>query len=231
MSCCSRLCILLTLATLGGGSLFAQSCPPADGKDIDASQPSVLRGIIKFHPGTRSWLGLVLQKPTCGASEIELAFGDGRSRAKRMDHCMVTVKGVIGERVTAYYSADLNIFDPEITPDPGCKLLPSDPDYTKMIIPDSINSYTATVFIDIRGNKPLRGEIFSSGRRLEPWQPYVLYFLNAEKDLDMSCQKGFKLISFKSTTGLAERFDPNTARLSADEGAPASLTIVCRRDK
>ena len=123
--------ILLIFATLGTGTLFAQSCPSSDAKDIDAPQASVLHGTIKFHPGTRPWLGLVLPKPACGASEIELAFKDGEFRAKQMDHCSVTVKGVISASPTIYYSTDLNIFDPVITPDPACKLLPPDPDYTK----------------------------------------------------------------------------------------------------
>jgi hypothetical protein len=222
--------ILLIFATLGTGTLFAQSCPSSDAKDIDAPQASVLHGTIKFHPGTRPWLGLVLPKPACGASEIELAFKDGEFRAKQMDHCSVTVKGVISASPTIYYSTDLNIFDPVITPDPACKLLPPDPDYTKITIPDSIKAYKATVFTDIRGNKPLRGEVSSSGRRLEPWEPYVQYFLNREEDLGLNCRDGFKLISFTSATGNAELLD-QTAWLYAKNGAPASLTIVCPQRK
>jgi hypothetical protein len=226
-----RVLILLIFCSVAG-RLFAQSCPPSDGKDIDAPQPSVLHGTINFHPGTRPWLSLVLTKPACEASEIELAFsGDGWSRAKQMDHCSVTVKGVISESATAYYSADLNLFNPVITPEPGCKFLPPDPDYSKMTIPDSINSYSVTVFTDVRGNKPLRGEVSSSAHRLEPWQPYVQYFLNGEEDLNLSCRKGFRLASFKSSAGHAELFDSNTARLYADDGAPASLMIVCSRGK
>ncbi len=226
----SSMRILITLAMLGAGTLFAQSCPPSDAKDNDAPQASVMHGTIKFHPGTRPWLGLVLPKPACGASEIELAFKDGEFRAKQMDHCAVTVKGVIGASPTIYYSTDLNIFGPVITPDPGCHLLPPDPDYTRMTIPDSISSYKATVFAEILGNKPLRGEVSSSGRRLEPWEPYVQYFLNGEEDLGLNCHDGFKLISFRSAAGHAELLE-QTAWLYAENGAPASLTIVCRREK
>jgi hypothetical protein len=229
---CLRICILLILATLGSCALFAQSCPSSDGKSFDAPQLSVLHGTIKYHPGTRPWLGLVLEKPVCGASEIELAFGrrDGWSRAKQMDHCSVTVKGVISESVTVYYSADLNIFNPVITADSDCRLLPADPDYEKMTIPDSVKSYEVTVFTDIRENKPLRGEVSASGQRLEPWRAYVEIFLNGEEDLNLSCRKGFRLISFKSTKGTSELFDPNTARLNAEDGSPGSLTIVCHRE-
>ena len=226
-----RATMVLILAVLGSGPLFAQSCPSSDGKSIDASQPSVLHGTIKFHPGTRPWLGLVLPKPACGASEIELAFSDGGLHAKQMDHCSVTVKGVIGESATGYYSADLNIFDPVITPAPGCKLLPPDPDYTKMTISDSIKSYTATVFTDIGRNKPLSGKASSAGRRLEPWQTYVQSSLNSQKDLDLSCHKGFSLVSFKGAGSQSELLDTNIARLYANDDAPASLTIVCRKDK
>ena len=226
-----RICILLIFATLGGGTLFAQSCPHSDVKDIDAPQASVLHGTIKFHPGTRPWIGLILPRPACGASEIELAFSDGGFHAKQMDHCSVTVKGVIGKSPTIYYSADLNFFNPMITPAADCKLLPADPDYSKTTIPASISSYAATVFLDIRNNKPLRGEISSSGLRLEPWQPYVQTSLNGEKDLDLSCRKGFRMVSFKGVGSQSELFDTNVARLYSNEDAPASLTIVCRRNK
>jgi hypothetical protein len=221
---------LLILAALSSRILSAQYCPPSDGKSIDAPQPSVLHGTIKLHPGTRPWLGLVLAKPACGASEIELAFSDGVSHARQMDHCSVTVKGVISESPTIYYSADLNIFNPVITPDPGCKLFPPDPDYSKVTIPSSIKSYEVTVFRDIRGNKPVRGEVVSSsGRRLEPWQPYVQLSMNGEEDLTLNCPDGFELTSFKAK-GHGVLIDA-TAWLYAEKGAPASLTIVCRRDK
>jgi hypothetical protein len=223
-----RVLVFLVSCGFVAGTLFAQSCPPADGKNIDASQASVLHGTIRFHPGTRPWIGLILPKPACGASEIELAFDDEGSRAKQMDRCSVAVKGVISESTTIYYSADLNIFDPVITPDPGCKLLPSDPDYSKLTIPASIKSYTATMFIDIRGNKRLRGEVFSSGHRLEPWQPYVKWSLNGEEDLQLNCQDSFTLVSYRITRGHGELVD-QTAWLNADDGAPASITIVCRR--
>ncbi len=211
--------------------MFAQSCPPADGKNIDAPQPSVLHGTVKYHPGTRPWIGLALPKPACGAAEIELAFSTSERwrHIKQMDHCSATVNGVITESPTVYYSADLNIFDGIITPNPGCMLIPPGPDYSKMTIPDSIKSYNVTIFTDIRGNKPLRGEVSVPGHRLEPWQIYVQSSLNGEKDLDLNCREGFKLISFKSTGGQSELFDPNTARLYANEGAPASLTITCNR--
>jgi len=221
--------VLLALTMLGAGSLFAQSCPSSE-NTIDAPQPSVLRGTMKFHPGTRPWLGLVLEKPACGSSEIELAFsGDGWSHAKQMDHCSVTVKGVISESMTVYYSADLNIFNPVIKPDPNCGLLPAEPDYEKMTIPDSIKSYEVTVFTDIRGNKPLHGEVSAPGHRLEPWRAYVEVFLNGEEDLNLSCRKGFKLSSFRSSSRNTELFDTGTVRLPAGKGSPASLTIVCQR--
>lgn len=107
---------------------------------------------------------------------------------------------------------------------------PTDPDYTKITIPDSIKFYKATVFTVIHGNKPLRGEVSSSGRQLEPWEPYVQYFLNGEEDLGLNCGDGFKLISFTSATGNAELLE-QTAWLYAKNGAPASLTIMCRREK
>jgi hypothetical protein len=224
-------CLLILMLWSSVTALQAQFCPSRDGKSPDAAAASVLHGTIVLHPGLRPWLGFVTASPVCGQNEIELALGkaDAWTQAKRMNHCGAAVKGVIGESATAYYSADLDIFDPQITPDASCQLLPAEPDETKQPISTKLRTYQATVFIDIRHNKPLRGEVSSNGYLLQPWRAYVSTSLNGEKDLDLSCRDGFKLVSFKGTGSHAELFNTKTARLDSNEQGPASLAIVCRR--
>ena len=220
---------LLLMARL----LHAQSCPPADGKSPDAPAASVLHGTIMLHPGVRPWLGLFLEQPACGNNEIELAFAehDSWTQATRLNHCGAMVKGLLSESLTAYYSADLNIFNPQITADSSCRLLPAGPDVSRRPAPTDLKTYRATVFVDTLHDKPLRGKVSTEGKPLQPWRAYVKTSLNAEKDLDLSCRDGFKLASFKGSGSQAELFDTYTARLDANDKAPASLTITCHRNK
>jgi hypothetical protein len=210
--------------------VLAQSCPSTDGQD--AAQPSTLHGTILLHPGTRAWLGLRLDHQVCGTREVELAFSKDWQQAKRMQNCGVTVKGLISESPTVYYSTDLNLFDPVVTPDPGCHLLPADPDFEKVKIPNAVSKYQATVFIDVRENKPLRGEVINTSGKdqpLTPWRAYVLVFLNGEKDLNLSCREGFRLVSAQSLPrGKSARLDGSAVLYSSELG-PASLTIQCSR--
>jgi hypothetical protein len=232
LRCCYLVTILFILAVSAEKGLSAQSCPSSDENNTDIPQASVLRGTIRIHHGTRPWLVSSWKNQSVALLKSSWhSAATGGLMPSKMDHCSVTVKGVISESVTAYYSRPLNIFNPAITADSNCRLLRPDPDYEKRIIPDSIKSYEVTVFTDVRGNKPLRGAVLAAGRHEEPWRAYAKPFLNRQKDLDLSCRTGFNLISFKSTAGTAELLTPDTARLFVgNEGAPASLTIVCRRD-
>jgi hypothetical protein len=224
------LCLLSAPLFCIATNALAQSCPSAGGQD--AAQPSTLHGTIILHPGTRTWLGLRLDHPVCGTREIELAFSKDWEQAKRMQNCSVTAKGVISESPTVYYSTDLNLFDAAITADPGCRLLRADPDPGKVKIPDFISTYRATVFIDVPGNKPLRGEVTNTlgkGQPLTPWRAYVLVFLNGERDLNLSCRDGFKLVSARSFPRGKSTLLGGSAVLYSSELGPASLTIQCSR--
>ncbi len=218
------------------GRLSGESCPPTDGSNPAAPAASVLHGAIRYHAGTRPWLGLVSDHPVCGAVEIELAFGhsDDSLRVKRMRGCTAIVRGIISEGLTAYYATDLNIFDGKITPDTSCHFLPADPDDAAAKIPVSITSYRVTVFIDVKADKPLRGEAAKAGSGsvpLSPWRAYAEISLNGEKDLDLACRDGFRIVSFSSEP----RDDsepsplPGFIRLNSSDLGPASLTIECLR--
>ncbi|MGB9144656.1 MAG: hypothetical protein WCC14_02440 [Acidobacteriaceae bacterium] len=224
--------LLAILSVAGGGR--AQSCPPTDGSGFDAAQPSVLHGTIQFHDGVRPWLGLALDRPACGAKEIEIVFTDeGWREAKRMRGCTATVRGKISESPTIYYATDLNVSNPSIVADGGCHLLPPDPDYASFRISDDVRSYRLTVFIDVKGDKPLRAEVMRTDgirQSLTPWQPYADMFLNGEEDLSLGCANGFGLLSWKSSDPkYVQQLDSNIALTSSSLG-PAWLTIECRRE-
>ncbi len=215
----------------------AQSCPPADGSRLDASAPSTLHGTVRYHDGTRPWLGFIPDQHVCGASEIELAFGSssGWRTTKRLRGCPATVYGTISNSPSAYYSTDLNFFNPKITPDAGCHLLPADPDYATVKIPDWVNDYQLTVFTDVQADKPLKGQAVSGGvvkRPLNPWEAYAQVSLNGEKDLDVGCRSGFLMVSYSSVPPDASEpapFFKGWARIYSSDLGPASLTIKCRR--
>lgn len=230
-----RRVVLLSIFSVLGvatGGLFAQSCPAGD--NIAAPESSLLRGTLRYHDVTRPWLGLAMQQPACGAQEIELVFsGDGWRAAKRMRGCGVTVEGRILESPTTYYATDLNLMDAAITPDPGCRLLPADPDYEALRIPEGVGSYRLTVFIDVRANKPLRGGVVGTGGTtgsLRPWRAYATLMLNGEEDLTVGCRDGYDLVSWKSShPNLAQRMESQVL-LSSSQLGPAWVMVQCRRE-
>jgi len=131
----------------------AQVCPTDHG---DATKASTLHGKIVYHDELRQWIGLNLDHPACNQSDIQLVFikedgflhwkEDGFlhwREAKTLSGCKATVEGVIGESLTGYYSADLNIADPKIKVDPGCKPKPLEPDLWEGKVPKSITIYKA----------------------------------------------------------------------------------------
>lgn len=236
MSQKARRVVLLSIFIVSGvaaGGLFAQSCPAGD--NIAAPESSRLHGALRFHDGTRPWLGLAMQQPACGAKEIELVFsGDGWRAAKRMRGCGATVQGKILESPTTYYATGLNLMDAAITPDPGCRLLPADPDYEAFRIPEGVGSYRLTVFIDARANKPLRGVVVGTGGTtgpLKPWRAYAEISLNGELDLDLGCRQGFRMVSFTSDPPHASERSPleGMARLNSSERGSGFLAIECQR--
>jgi hypothetical protein len=229
------LAVLCLLAAFSGLFASAQSCPPTDGTSLNANAASTLHGAVRYHDGTRPWLGFVPDKPTCGAKEIELAFGNSAAfrQAKRMRNCRVTVRGIISASPTVYYATDFNFSNPKMIADPGCHFLPPERPFRQEEIPASVRAYRATIYTDVRDNKPLRGDVTMSGsaRKVQPgWQDYVNWNLNGEKDLFMGCRSGFRLISFQgSAPDKTMLFIPGLASITSSDLGPASLTIECQR--
>lgn len=233
-----QLVFLGLVAMLFAAAARAQFCPTTNDGDIEGKVPSVRQGTLRYHNGTRPWLGLIPDHPACGAKEIELAFSTPASwqDAERMRDCRVKIDGKISESPTAYYSTDLNLFDAKITPERGCHPFPPNPDYAKIKIPDWISGYQVTVFINVQANKPLLGRAVSSdatARPLTPWQAYAQVSLNGEKDMDLGCRDGFRITSFSSMPPDASAPAPLSkgwARIYSSQLGAASLTIECRRN-
>ena len=213
-----------------------QSCPAADGKNPDAAASSTLDGTVRIHDGTRPWIGLALAKPACGIKEIELAFGKREDwiRTKSLQGCHVTATGIISESMTVYYSAELNLFNPVIVPDPSCKPKPVKSNSIDSALPEGLLSYRATVYIDVSHNLPLDGKVWTlSGAALisPSWQAYAQPSLNGEKDLDLQCHEGFTLQNFSSDpSNAAAIFAPGIVRLQSSELGPSRLSIVCKKN-
>ncbi len=133
------LCLFLVLLPI---VVQGQSCPPEDGKNLDTPAQSSLHGTIRLHNGTRSWISIAPDHETCGEKEIELAFGEFEDwvRAKSLVGCAITARGTISDSVTDYYSSELNIFNPVITPDPTCKPRTIEPNPYKLDLPAALKS-------------------------------------------------------------------------------------------
>ena len=228
-------CITLALSFFLLLSASGQSCPPSNGEALDAATSSTLSGTVRIHDGTRPWIGLALAKPTCGVNEIELAFGKREDwiRTKSLQGCKVTATGIISKSVTAYYSTELNLFNPAIVPDQSCKPRTAKSSSTDSALPNGLLSYRTTVYIDVSHNLPLNGKVWnSSGAALisPSWQAYARPSLNGEKDLDLQCHEGFALQSFSSDPpNAAAIFTPGVVRLLSSELGPSRLTIVCKK--
>lgn len=230
---CALLCIAVTFS-MGSARSRAQLCPPGDGRTVDAPKPATLHGRLVFHDNTRGWLGLKLEHPVCGQREIEIAFSSqhGWRYARSLAGCEVSAEGKLSESVTAYYSTSLNLFDPKLQPGADCH-----PDtalsYPDVVIPAKVSHYRVTVWIDVKDQKPLRGEIVDLQRHVAlpgSWRYYAQVSMNGEEDLDLSCHDGFGLISFRSRPGSASSlFTPGTARLHSGELGPSWLSIECKR--
>jgi hypothetical protein len=229
--------VMLFLSYLFSFAAFSQRCPPENGHDIDAQTPASLHGTIYFHNVTRGWVSVVPDHPVCSEKEIELVFrrSEDWSRAKSLQGCTVTVKGKISDSITAYYSTQLNFFDPAVVPDVSCKPRAIDPDPTKTPLPRDLQSYRAIVYIDVKHNLPLRGTVWNAKNEqiLSPsWKSYAQPSLNGEKDLDLACHDGFTLQSFSSDPPkAAQLFTQGVVRLTNSELGRGNLTIICKREK
>jgi len=183
---------------LCASAAVAQSCPTQDAAgQHDASESSVLHGILVHHDELRTWLGLKLDRPACGESEIQLTFDtpDAWRKAETLRNCGVTATGVLFLAPTAHYSAGMAIENPKLQPDESCRPLPLDPDPSKAPVPPNLRTYHVLITIDTRGKGHTEVRVSSDAdapEPLAPWQAYAHFSLNGGGDvLWFGCREGF----------------------------------------
>ena len=219
--------------------LGAQSCPSDDAPS--AAKQSVLSGTVRFYNELRDWLGLALNSPVCGQKIIQLTFIEGDAslhfrQAMALDGCKVTVTGLIEVPISSYYSAALYMADGKLEPDPSCHPKPVPADLSASPIQDDVQSFQATVTLNLETNKPMNVTVRRTDGQtseLDPWQAYIAAGLNGSREmLWVTCRNGF---SAKSATTLADghqgksndRLAPDTLGLAIAETGPSNITIRC----
>lgn len=234
-----RLLVIFGWLSCSAICLNAQSCPPDDSPT--ATKQSVLSGTARFHHELRDWLGLELSSPACGQSVVQLTFlgTDPSLRFRQtmaLDGCKVRVTGLIEIPVSSYYSAGLYIADGRIEPDASCHPGTVPPDLSAISIQKDVQSYQATVTLDLEKNKPMDVNVQrTDGQRvgLNPWQAYIEAGLNGSRGmLWVTCRNGFQA---RSATTLVDgregkshdRLTASTLGLATSETGPSSITITC----
>lgn len=174
----------------------AQTCPTGF---EEASAASTLHGILTYHDELREWLGLKLDKPTCGEDEIELVFLEPKHwrEAEARRECAVTVIGRLFYSPTGYYSADMAVTDPMVAPDVNCRPFPVKPDPSLAPRKANVATFVAEIVVDYRGKGRVRVRVWEDEHRkseLTPWQPYVHYMLTGSQDVMwFGCADGFDI--------------------------------------
>jgi hypothetical protein len=197
----SRRLVLSGLWILVCAAGVAQNCPGPDGSVPAAS---TLHGVVQYHDDLRQWIGLNLDKPACGQSEIQLTFSRTDHRAaKSISGCGATVSGSIFEGMTGHFSAELAIADPKIVPDRGCKPQPLEVDYSKVQPPRALQRYRASLSVDFSGKGHVEQHAWREQNQgaqntprktaLTPAPAYVHYMLAGSGEvLRFGCASGFR---------------------------------------
>ena len=198
-----KLVFIVTISFIALG-LSAQSCPdPATPED--APHPSTLHGTLRYHDELRQWLELKLDHPACGEDQVQLVFKDTAEwrRAKSFDSCRATITGELYEGVTGYYSANIAMMDPSISPDPDCRKAQVEPDPASAPRKKGLSQYDVEIKVDYRGRGHIAVTVWENRIRrirLSPWQRYANYWLTGGRDvLWVGCEKPFALSRFVQT--------------------------------
>ncbi len=220
------------------GTASAQSCPTQDAAGQHAaSESSVLHGTLAHHDELRTWLGIKLDQPACGETEIQLTFAtsDALREAETLRNCGVTATGVLFLAPTAHYSAAMAIENPKLEPDESCRPLPLEPDPSKAAVPPDLRAYYVLITIDTRGKGHTDVRVSSdpdARETLSPWQAYAHFSLNGGGDLLwFGCREGFSPDdAFKnrpSTPDYPRRLDSDLG-IGLDVDAVNTVKFVCR---
>jgi hypothetical protein len=234
--------VALAFCCLAAPSARAQSCPVSDSSGPgEAPQSSVLHGTVVAHYELREWLGLRLDHPACGETEIQLAFSDSKRyrAAETLRNCTVTATGTVYIGPTGYYSKNMAISDPALKPDLSCHRLPILPDPESVPIPPEIREFHASITVDYRGKghaEVLIWEGKSKDKSLTPWRAYIHYMLNGGGDgLLFGCQKDFRIAEItqipKPPDAMVKDWEDDLAETALqDLSGLNTVTSTCRRN-
>lgn len=210
--------LLLCLTALG------QSCPAPGqhGGSGAASGPSTLHGNLVFHDELRQWLGLKLDRPTCGQTDIQLIFVDAKAwrSAASFRGCAITLTGTLFYAPTGYFSAEMAVSLPALKPDSSCHPFPVEPDPTTTPIPLDLKRFGASITVDYRGNGHVSVRVWESANKqaLQPWEAFVHYHLiqgkhynltGAEDVIWFGCRGDFRISDLKQTPQAPNGFIQN----------------------
>jgi len=223
---------------LTASAAWAQSCPRDNDDNPDvAAAASTLRGKVVLHHELRTWLGLKLDGPACGETELELTFDSSAKwrHAESLRNCRVTATGVIFDGLTGYYSTLYAIQNAVIQPEEFCHPYPISPDPARFTVPNSLRRYRVSIKIDTRGRGHTDVQVRKSFRRRlsGPRLVYVSYWLNGTGDFVwLGCADDFSVASMSGPPGSFFRESggafPYGVRL--DEEGVNKIRFVCRRD-
>ena len=148
-----RMRVLMILATallVGATTVHGQTCPVQDRGE--AAKPSILQGSLLFHEEIREWIGLKLDQPACGQTEVQLVFSKQEAwrEAKSLRGRRVTATGQLYESPTGYYSAEIAISNAALKPDSKCHPSAVEEPSTVPISAD-VKAYGASITVDYRG--------------------------------------------------------------------------------
>jgi hypothetical protein len=235
----SVIAFLAGFSLLFASAAFAQSCPTQDAAgQHDAAEASVLHGTLVHHDELRTWLGLKLDQPACGETEIQLTFAtsDALRDAETLRNCGVTATGALFLAPTPHYSAAMAIEDPRLQPDPSCRPLPLEPDPSKAPVAPDLRTYHVLIAIDTRGKGHTDVRVSSdpdAGAPLAPWQAYAHFSLNGGGDvLWFGCREGFAPaapVKNRPSTPDYPRLLNSDLGIGLDVDAVNTVQFVCRR--
>lgn len=235
-----RALVVLSIVFFAASATYSQSCPKSDARAPGEAQgASALHGTLTYHDELRQWLGIKLDSPACGETEIQLVFSNAAAwrRARSLQQCKMTVRGKLYESPTGYYSAHLAISNPELKPDPSCRPFPIKPDPTTAPIPTDLEIFHASITVDYRDKGHVDVNIWKDESKhvpLAPWQAFIHYFLTGAEDVMwFGCRQGFQIKEIaqdpESPTGIfQDEPDLNSAVFQSTD-APNTITFTCER--
>ncbi len=226
--------VIASLLTLARGAV-AQACPQSL---EEAKASSTLHGTLIYHNELRQWLGLKLDKETCGEEEIELVFleaGNWR-QAEALRNCQVTVIGILYYGLTGYYSAGMAISDPMVAPDVSCNPFPVKPDLATMPKKANIKRFTAQIVVDYKGAGSVKVRVWEDEQKkaeLAPWEPYLSYMITGGRDVIwFHCADSFEISHIEQAPKPKDGWfqdDPNMAG-TVLPGEVNTITFTCERE-